>query len=225
MISIFDSHTEAALAAAELIAEHVAAGPETNVALSGGSTPETAYTALADLGVDWERVTLWLGDERWVPADHHDSNTAMVRATLGEGAARLVAPSYAIGDPEESAAAYAVTLEATFAATGDRPDLVLLGMGDDGHTASLFPGTSALAARGRAYVANWLPDPQVWRLTATFPLLQSARHIVFLVTGSGKAEILRRILVDDDPYPAGLVARQAEQVTWILDEAAAALLG
>ena len=226
MIAIFDDHEQAALAAADLIADHIAAQPLTTIALSGGSTPATTYRALSGRDVDWSGVTLWLGDERWVADDHPDANTGMIRSTLGEGADKLLSPDHGLGDPEAAAAAYETVVgDALAAADPDgRPHLVLLGMGDDGHTASLFPGTTALAARDRDYVANWLPDPQVWRLTATFPLLQSARHTVFLVSGSGKAEMLRRILIDDDPYPAALVARHAEQVTWILDTDAAALL-
>ncbi len=97
-------------------------------------------------------------------------------------------------------------------------------MGDDGHTASLFSGTEALDVDRSAYVANWVPALGTWRLTATIPSLSSARHVVFLVVGASKADVLRRILVDGVPLPAGLVAEGAADVTWLLDREAAAEL-
>jgi 6-phosphogluconolactonase len=117
-------------------------------------------------------------------------------------------------------------MEAHFAATDPdgRPGLVLLGMGDDGHTASLFPGTTALEERERTYVANWVESKEAWRLTATFPLLWSARRIFFVVTGETKGDMLRRILEGGEPFPAQRVAAGAEDATWFLDAAAASRL-
>ena len=110
------------------------------------------------------------------------------------------------------------------AAADERPDLVLLGMGDDGHTASLFPGTDALEVTDRSYVANWVAGKDTWRLTATFPLLWSAREIVFVVTGKAKAAMLARIIDQQEPLPAQRVAAGNPNTTWFLDEAAASLL-
>jgi 6-phosphogluconolactonase len=97
-------------------------------------------------------------------------------------------------------------------------------MGPDGHTASLFPGTEAVDSDRVGYVANWVPEQDTWRLTATIPLLQAARHVIFLITGDTKAAMLRRILIDEEPLPARLVGNGARETTWILDEPAAARL-
>ena len=224
MISVHDSPEEVAAAVAAMIAGAVTAVPTATIGLAGGSTPRATYELLDAMPIDWSATTLWLGDERWVPADDSESNTGMVRRTLGSAASRLVAPDYGLGDPHEAAAAYAATLSERFAAENGRPGLVLLGMGDDGHTASLFPGTAALDERSRSYVANWVEDKGVWRLTATLPLLWAAKQICFLVTGAAKAEMIRRILEDGEPLPAQQVAAGAAHVTWYLDEAAASRL-
>ena len=226
MIAVFDTPQLVAEEAAAAIAAHVAAESPTTVALAGGSTPSATYERLAAMDIDWNGVTLWLGDERWVAADHPESNIAMARRALGAGAHRLVAPDFGVGDPEAAAADYARALTACFAETDadNRPGLVLLGMGNDGHTASLFPGSEALAERDRTYVANWVDDKQTWRLTATFPLLWSARKVFFLVTGEGKAEMVRRIVERGEPLPAQRVAAGADDVTWFLDAAAASRL-
>jgi 6-phosphogluconolactonase len=224
MISVHDTSHEVAAAVAAMMAGAVTAMPAATIGLAGGSTPKAAYEQLTTMDVDWSGATLWLGDERWVAVDDPDSNAGMVRRTLGGAASRLVAPDYTLGDPHEAAAAYAATLAERFAGAHGRPGLVLLGMGDDGHTASLFPGTEALDERNRSYVANWVPDKGVWRLTATLPLLWAAEQICFLVTGEAKAEMIRRILEDDEPLPAQQVAAGAASVTWFLDAAAASRL-
>jgi len=210
MIVIHPNTDQVAASVAGTIAATVAADRATTIGLAGGSTPRTTYEHLALSDVDWSGVTLWLGDERWVPPDDPQSNVLMVRQTLGDvGAARLLAPDYGLGDPHRAAAAYAAALATTFATTGDgRPDLVLLGMGADGHTASLFPGSVALDETGRSYTAAWVAEKASWRLTATLPLLWSAHHIVFLVTGEEKAETLRRVLDDEEPLPARLVGQR-----------------
>lgn len=225
MIIVYESAGHVAEAVAVAVAEHVAVAP-TTVALAGGSTPKATYARLAAMDVDWDRVTLWLGDERWVPDDHPDSNTGMVRGSLGAGAVRLLSPDYRLGDPADTAAEYAQRLDAAFEETDEagRPGLVLLGMGDDGHTASLFPGTAALEERRSTYVANWVADKDTWRLTATLPLLWSARRIFFIVTGEAKATMVRRIVEEREPFPAQQVAAGAEDVSWFLDDAAASRL-
>jgi 6-phosphogluconolactonase len=138
-------------------------------------------------------------------------------------AATFLAPDTSLPDAEAAAAAYDRVLVPVLERGGEpTPDVVLLGMGPDGHTASLFPGTSALEVDEAGYVATWVQAQDTWRLTATAPLLRAARHLIFMVTGESKADMLRRILVDGEQLPAGLVAAGAADVTWLLDAAAAA---
>lgn len=150
----------------------------------------------------------------------------MARAELVDHVGvRLLRPDTSLPDARLAAAAYeglilpALVHEGTLA-----PDLVLLGIGDDGHTASLFPGTEALEATIPAYVANWIPALDTWRLTATVGLLAAARTVIFLVTGTGKADMIGRILGSEEQYPARVVAEAATDVTWLLDAEAAARL-
>ncbi len=218
-------HPEALASAA---ADHIAAciretGRPSTLGLAGGSTPRAAYGHLAERAIDWTGVTMWLGDERWVPHDHPESNTRMAREALADRVvAPLLAPDTAFGNPEEAAASYSAVLADIF--HGGRPDLVLLGMGDDGHTASLFPGTAGLDADESIYLANWVAQKSTWRLTASIPLLWSARELVFLVQGEAKAEVLAEIIDDGRPYPAQRVAAGADAVRWMVDEGAAARL-
>lgn len=191
--------------------------------LAGGDTPAATYRELARRDIDWSNATMWLGDERWVPHDHEDSNTRMAHQTLVDRVVvRLVAPDTAFGDPEAAAIAYTHALHDVF--HEGRPDLVLLGIGDDGHTASLFPDTEALDADTVAYLANWVEQKEVWRLTASMPMLWSARELVFLVQGESKAGILSQIIDGGHPYPAQQVAAGATEVRWMVDEAAASRL-
>lgn len=136
--------------------------------------------------------------------------------------ARLVAPDTAFGEPGDAAAAYSRLLGEAF--VDGRPDVVLLGIGDDGHTASLFPGSSALADDSGIYLANWVAEKDTWRLTASMSLLWSARELVFLVQGAAKAEVLSQIIDDGLPLPAQRVASGADAVRWMIDEAAASKL-
>ncbi len=193
------------------------------VGLAGGSTPAATYAELTRREIDWSRVTLWLSDERWVPHDHEDSNTRMAHETLVDHVvARLIAPETAFGEPADAAHAYGHVLERVF--FEGRPDLVLLGIGDDGHTASLFPGTEALEVDSVDYLANWVEEKETWRLTASMAMLWNAREIVFLVQGEGKAGILAQIIDDGHPYPAQRVAAGAADVRWMVDETAASKL-
>ncbi len=191
--------------------------------LAGGTTPAATYRELAGGDIDWGRVVMWLGDERWVPHDHEESNTRMVHATLVDTVVgRLLAPDTAFGEPAAAAAEYSRKLAEVF--YQDRPDLVILGIGDDGHTASLFPGTEALEAVSATYLANWVAQKDSWRLTASMPTLWSAREIVFLVQGETKAGVLSQIIDDERPYPAQRVAAGADSVCWMIDSAAASQL-
>ncbi len=220
-------------AVAAAAADHIASaldvigGPAT-LGLAGGGTPQATYRELALRDVAWEDITMWLGDERWVAHNHPESNVGMVRGALVDSVnGHLLAPNHAIGDPHAAAAAYETALGSAFVdrGQGKAPDIVLLGIGDDGHTASLFPGTAALESAHLGYLANWVEAKDAWRLTATLPLLWSAEQLVFIVTGEGKAPIVKEILIESKPYPAQRAAESALLATWFLDEAAASLLG
>jgi 6-phosphogluconolactonase len=213
-----------AVTLATAISNHVAAAGDPTVGLAGGSTPAATYRECAGMEIPWENAMLWLADERWVPADHPESNARMVTTNLAAGASRLATVDYDLGDPHAAAAEYEWLLDQVFAERDGRPDLVLLGMGPDGHTASLFPGTAALEERDHRYVANYVPAKGTWRLTATLPLLWSARQVWFVVTGEDKADVLAEVIDGQVPYPAQLVAAGAGSVTWHLDEAAAGRL-
>jgi 6-phosphogluconolactonase len=211
--------------------------------LAGGSTPALLYHLLAApeciARVDWPRVEVYFGDERCVPPDHEWSNYAMARRTLLD---RVPIPPQNIyrmpGELSsgEAAAAYAATIEAAFAGeerAAPRFELILLGMGDDGHTASLFPGMPVLQKRDAWVAGTPVPEyvrPQVARVTLTLPVLNAAREVFFLVTGQAKAEPVRRVLRDaqHDSVSAALPAAQVRprdgELIWLLDEPAASLL-
>ena len=220
-IDVHATPEDLAEAAADHLAELLAVAPVT-FGLAGGSTPAPTYQALSRRSLDWSRVTCWLPDERWVPPDDPASNALMARRQLIDHvSAQLIAPDTTLADPGESAAADQRLLESEF---DDGPDVVLLGIGDDGHTASLFPGTEALEYKDAGYVANWVDRFGTWRLTATPALLHHSDHLLFLVVGAAKAVTIRRILVDEEQLPARVVAEAASDVTWLLDAEAAALL-
>jgi 6-phosphogluconolactonase len=211
-----------------------------SVALAGGSTPAGLYRLLAATPfqeqVNWSNVLLYLGDERCVPPDDPRSNTRMIREALLEGigpkpVALRAPPSDLL--PLEAATAYAGQLRRDFLLEGStRPrfDLILLGIGDDGHTASLFPGMPALDERRRLVVATDVPAyvrPFVPRITLTLPVLNAAEHVMFLVAGASKASAVAAILSGPEPevpLPARRVRLRSGQTTWLLDRAAAAEL-
>lgn len=186
------------------------------------------YRRLRSMAIDWSRVDAWVSDERWVPLDHPDCNGNQAADELMDHVgAHFVRPQWAPWlTAAESARQYERELE-TLIASG-RPDLILLGMGSDGHTASLFPGTRALdAPPDRWYVANYVPRLNAERLTATYSLLHSAHRILFLVCGEGKTETLRRVLEPGNgerPLPAARVMDGDSEVIWLVDEAAASAL-
>ncbi len=198
-----------------------APGPRVSLGLAGGSTPAATYKLLRGLAAGWDRVDAWLADERWVPHDHQDSNGRMAaEALLDHVPATFHRPKWAPWlEPEESAAHYEAELRSLHP-NDHPPDVVLLGIGPDGHTASLFPGTAALLAEKRWYVANHVPHLDAWRLSATMSLLHLATRILFLVAGPDKADMLAKIAAGED-YPATLVADGAKDVTWLVDQAAA----
>ncbi|MCP5491812.1 MAG: 6-phosphogluconolactonase [Chlamydiales bacterium] len=188
-----------------------------HVALSGGSTPKAIYHILtsdhfADK-VNWEKVHLYWSDERCVPPTDSESNYKM---TMDAGFDRLPIPKEQIHrmegelDPEEAAERYAKVLPQMM-------DLILLGMGDDGHTASLFPDTEALDEDEKSVVANYVPQKKSWRLTLTIPYINSARGIVFYVFGKEKKSMIRQVLRRAEKYPAGRVGRDGRRALWICD--------
>ena len=224
----FETSDDLALGAAEFLRDRlVSADGRISLGLAGGSTPTHTYRRLRALDVDWDQVDLWLTDERFVPADHPDSNARMAREELSSKVhTHLHAPDVSLGDPATVARRYADDLERLLRTGTDwlNPDVVLLGMGSDGHTASLFPGTDALDATG-AYTAVFVPKLDTWRLTATVPLLRAARTVVLLVAGEGKAEMLASVLQTDEPHPVSLIAAGHRDVHWFIDAAAASHLG
>jgi 6-phosphogluconolactonase len=230
-VRVFDGPDGIAEFAATTIARKLNAPGRVTFGLAGGSTPRTTYTRLLEEDVDWSTVDAWVADERWVAPDHPDSNVRMARDTLLDRVPAQVhpVPWSAELDPHETARRYERKLVEILPEVNGvpHPDLVLLGIGDDGHTASLFPGTAALDVDDRWFVANWVPGKEAWRLTATLPLLHAARDLIFLASGSNKAAALERILVTDDQPdpPARLVMGGAADVTWLIDRAAAADLG
>jgi 6-phosphogluconolactonase len=196
------------------------------IGLAGGSTPRPAYEALRQKRLPWDEIHIWMTDERFVPPGHTDSNSRMARDALADHVpAAFHEVPYLSDDPAGSAAAYEEELAGVLpvGSGGMQAGLVLLGVGDDGHTASLFPGSEALDETRRGYVANWVGD-MGWRLTATLPLLASARRTMFIVSGSAKAEVVADILSNGAEYPAARVSTQARDPVWLLDREAASKL-
>lgn len=231
-VRVFDGPDGIAEFAATTLARLLSdsSGPIT-LGLAGGGTPRTTYTRLLEEDVDWNAVHAWVGDERWVAPDHPDSNMRMACDTLFN---RVPAHTYPVPwatdrDPREAAFRYEQTLLELLPSVNGipHPDVVLLGIGEDGHTASLFPGTAALEVDDRWFVANWVPQQDTWRLTATLPLLHAAQNIIFLASGRSKANALTRILLGDEQpaLPARLVMGGSAAITWLVDRAAAADLG
>jgi 6-phosphogluconolactonase len=222
----FDDADALARQGADYLAQQItdSPGPRVTVGLAGGSTPAAVYLELRKREVDWSRVDFWLSDERWVPWHHSDSNGKMAYENLTRGlGARFLRPRWAPWlEPVDSAVYYEAELRDLHPAD-HAPDLILLGMGEDGHTASLFPDTKALAVEDRWFVGNEVPQMQTWRLTATIPFLHRARRLVFLIAGAGKAEAVGRVARGDD-LPTTRVANGPAPATFLLDRAAAAQL-
>jgi 6-phosphogluconolactonase len=216
--------------AAERLA--AAAGAGGHIALAGGSTPRAAYERAATLDVDWARATLWFGDDRCVPPDHEHSNYAMAKAALidriqaGQPAVKRIEGERG---PHDAASRYERELRATFGEEGvPRLDFMLLGLGPDAHTASLFPNDAALGERERLAVGVETPGmaPLVSRVTLTLPVVNAAREVVFLVSGEDKAEAVARAFSEtaDPGAPASLVRPEPGSLTALLDPSAALLL-
>ncbi|HEX7077285.1 MAG TPA: 6-phosphogluconolactonase [Candidatus Eisenbacteria bacterium] len=223
-------------------AEAIRSAGRFTVALAGGNTPRLAYERIAatwrdapDGPLDWSRVQLFWGDERYVPRDDPQSNYRMAREAL---IVRVPVPADNIHpaptdlpDPREAAARYEATIRGIFRlVTGGVPrfDLVLLGMGADGHTASLFPGTEALDATERLTAAVHVSALDSWRITLTLPVLNRAANVIFLVSGADKAPTLRAVVEGPaaaPPLPAQRVLPESGSLTWIADRDAAPWAG
>jgi 6-phosphogluconolactonase len=204
------------------------------IALSGGSTPKNLYTLIAanaSATLPWDQMFFFWGDERHVGPDDPDSNYRMARESLLSKVPVPAANIFRIPteNPDAAAAAdaYEQTVRKFFAvAPGEFPrfDLILLGMGPDGHTASLFPETAALRETSRLIVANWVEKLKTSRITLTLPVLNAARCVAFLVSGTDKATVLHEVLEGDAPgekYPSKLVQPSDGKLIWFVDRAAA----
>jgi 6-phosphogluconolactonase len=224
---------ELARQAAETIAARIdlalAERDRAQIALAGGSTPEAAYRLLGAEHLPWDRVDVLLGDERWVPEDDPASNARLLRRSLLAEAPGALACFHPVptghDNPEASAAAFAALLRQL--CPGDPPvfDLILLGLGDDGHTASLFPGTAATGVTDRSVTVS--EGKGLPRVTLTAPVLSAARQVMFLVSGAGKRQALQRLLDPSEPgerTPARLVQPRSP-VLILADADAAAGLG
>jgi len=211
-----------AIVAADLLESQISSASQTLLGLAGGSTPRPMHDELTRRTIDWSTVAAWIPDERWVPPDDEASNQRMARDTLtGRVGLRLLAPDTSGEDPARAAMAYADKIAPLLMDDATR-SITILGMGVDGHTASLFPGTDGLGDTSHSYIANYVPHLETWRITATFGLLAQSDVVVFLVSGEAKAGKVAEI-ASGATYPAARVTAQ-ERVVWLLDEAAAAEL-
>jgi 6-phosphogluconolactonase len=209
------------------------------LALSGGSTPKALYKRLSESSsqgrIDWSATYLFWGDERTVPLDDADSNYHMVRENLID---QIPIPPEQVfrirgeASPQPAAETYHKLLDSSPVLADNvshcpRFDLILLGMGEDGHTASLFPDTSALEVQDRWVVANYVEKLDSWRITLTFPVLNNARTVVFLVSGEAKASMLAQVVgarAGPDRFPAQRIHPEMGQLVWFVDQAATSAL-
>jgi 6-phosphogluconolactonase len=232
-IEILDSEELLAIRAAELFVETVSratdASGKCSVALSGGSTPKALYEKLTKADLEWDKVDFYFGDERLVPPRHSDSNFRMANEILftriGISESRIHRWRTELDDPEQIANDYQDQLE--HLGTPPRLDLTLLGIGDDCHTASLFPNTIALNETSRYAVSNWVPKLETHRLTVTFPLINNSANVLVLASGPKKAAAIQQALKGDhDPtrFPIQGVAPADGQEFWLLDKDAASRL-
>ncbi len=233
-LDLADVSRKAAEEFVRLANEATASDGRFTVALSGGSTPKALYTLLAGntfrARIPWDNVHLFWGDERCVPPDHADSNYRMARESLldhapipQENIHRMLGEE---ADPAKAATSYEATLRESFGlAPGQFPrfGLVLLGMGDDGHTASLFPHTAALSETKSLVVANYVEKFGTHRLTLTVPVINHAAQVVFLISGGSKAAVLKEVLKgkeDPERFPSQFIHPVTGKLLYIIDQAA-----
>ncbi len=240
---IWQTPPEVAATAADLFASTASAATAARgmarIAISGGTTPKAMFALLADRSapyyarVPWAQLELFWVDERCVPPTDSDSNYRMTSETM---LSKVPLPAAQIHrmegelDPETAASRYEAELRTAFRLEGaETPvfDLVLLGMGDDGHTASLFPHTAALDEITKLVVANHVPQKDTWRITLTSPVINAARAVAFLIEGAAKADVLADVLLgprDPETWPSQLIRPQSGALIFLLDAAAAAKL-
>ena len=201
--------------------EAIAARGLFRMALAGGNTPAVVYAELAKSDLPWEKVQLTFGDERCVPPDHADSNFRMAKESLFDQVTIPAGNVFRIRgeiDFTQAALDYEEKLAAVAARFGEARyahDLILLGMGPDGHTASLFPGSPALEEKVRNVIPATGPKPPPQRITMTFPLINAARRICFLINDPSKQPIIDEIRSGLSSYPAGMVRPSTGLVTWL----------
>jgi 6-phosphogluconolactonase len=225
---------EAAQRIAGAADEAIALTGRFTLGLSGGSTPRLLYQLLAERyrdALDWAKVHVFFGDERCVPPEHRESNYRMAHETLLSTVPIPVEQVHRMRgeiEPEAAAKEYGLMLKETFGDDGGL-DLLLLGMGQDGHTASLFPGTAAVNETHHRVVANYAEHSTTgksWRITVTAPFINRSRAVLILVAGAGKAEALARAREgppDPQKYPVQLVAPASGRLSWLIDAAAAGM--
>lgn len=203
-----------------------------NFVLSGGGSPKRLYELLASEDyknrIDWDKTYFFFGDERFVPENDAQRNSVMAEEALFKPLKIKAAQIFKVdtsGSPEEAAQKYAETIAAHFQDQPVEFDFNLLGLGDNSHTASLFPHTAVLNESEATVKAVYVEEVDMYRITMTAPLLNQSKHITFLVFGKGKAEAVFRVLEDKsgtaNEYPARLITTDEKKVTWFLDEAAA----
>ncbi len=234
---------EVAQQAARMFADTVTAAVSSRgiarVAVSGGSTPRAVFALLANPAapflhsIPWQKLQLFWVDERCVPPTDSDSNYGMTRAAMLDSIPLPAANVHRMEgelDPEEAASRYEAEIRNTFRLEGAQTptfDLVLLGLGPDGHTASLFPHTEGLNEIARIVIANHVPQKDTWRLTLTWPVITQAREVAFLIEGEEKAEMVQTVFAgryDPESWPAQLIRPASGKLTLLLDTAAAANL-
>ena len=190
------------------------------ISLCGGSTPEPVYQALAEVQLDWSNIEITFGDERCVPPDHEDSNFKMASGSLLNKVPlneMNILRMRGELDPVDAAREYEDSLRQRSETGIYTHDLILLGMGEDGHTASLFPGTSALNENDRWVVSNHVPQKGESRITFTYPIINAARKILFLIRGEDKRWIVNHVLSGELDLPVSLVDPEEGSVIWLLD--------
>lgn len=223
----------------DIAEEAVAKRGRARIAISGGSTPKAAFQLLADPGqpflkrMPWEKLDLYWVDERTVPPDHPESNYRMTREAMLDRVPLKPEQIHRMEgelEPDVAASRYESLLRNTFRLEGaetPRFDLVQLGMGDDGHTASLFPHTEALHEMGRLVTANQVPQKDTWRVTLTWPVINQGSSVFFLIGGKNKAELVKEVFTgqrDPERLPSQLIWPSGGILTLVLDRDAAALL-
>lgn len=240
---VYNTPAEVAKAAAELFTSSVNAATNARgiarVAISGGTTPKAMFALMADPSqpfvkqIPWDKLDLYWVDERSVGPEDGDSNYRMTREAL---LSKVPLPTERIHrmegelEPEEAVARYEAAIRNGFKLEGaETPtfDLILLGMGDDGHTASLFPHTEALNEMNHIVVANHVPQKDTWRITLTWPVINQGREVAFLIEGAGKATVLHDVFegtYQPETYPSQIIRPASGKLTLLLDAAAAAKL-